>query len=127
MSDDPVKSPRFPYIAAVLCAACLGAAVWTWMRYSYRWTLTPQWLAAARPDIVPDDTRFPSRAYIEVTGRPSAYTEFPGGNSAPIWVTSFQIGDRMWVLMSGTGTPPGYGRMTVSGRLKVTSHGRHWP
>ena len=37
MSDDHAKSPRFPYIAALLCVACLGAAAWTWMRYSYCW------------------------------------------------------------------------------------------
>ncbi len=39
MTDDPAKPPRFPYIAALLCAACLGAAVWTWMRYSYAWPM----------------------------------------------------------------------------------------
>ncbi len=36
MSDDPAKPPRFPYVGALLCAACVGVAVWTWMRYSYR-------------------------------------------------------------------------------------------
>ena len=33
MPDDPAKQPRFPYVAALLCVACVGAAVWTWMRY----------------------------------------------------------------------------------------------
>ena len=41
MSDDPAKPPRFPFVAALLCAACLGAAVWTWMRYEYCWEVTP--------------------------------------------------------------------------------------
>jgi len=38
---DPAKPPRFPYVAALLCTACVGAAVWTWMRYSYAWDATP--------------------------------------------------------------------------------------
>ncbi len=43
MSDDPAKPhARFPYVAALLCAACIGAAVWTWMRYSYAWEVTPE-------------------------------------------------------------------------------------
>ncbi len=42
MPDDPVKPPRFPYVAALLCAACLGAAVWTWMRFSYCWDIVPR-------------------------------------------------------------------------------------
>ena len=34
----PARKPsRFPYVAALLCAACVGAAAWTWMRYSYCW------------------------------------------------------------------------------------------
>jgi hypothetical protein len=36
------RPPRFPYVAALLCGACLGAAVWTWMRYSYAWDVTPR-------------------------------------------------------------------------------------
>ena len=39
MPDDPAKPPRFPYVAALLCAACLGAAVWTWMAYSFAFSL----------------------------------------------------------------------------------------
>jgi hypothetical protein len=39
MSD--LRAPRFPYVAALLCAACVGAAAWTWMRYSYCWRTSP--------------------------------------------------------------------------------------
>ena len=39
MTDDPAKPPRFPYVAALLCVACVGAAAWTWVRYSYCWDL----------------------------------------------------------------------------------------
>ncbi|MHC4200656.1 MAG: hypothetical protein ACYSU0_11745 [Planctomycetota bacterium] len=40
MTDSLDNSPRFPYVGALLCAACVGAAVWTWMRYSYAWDAT---------------------------------------------------------------------------------------
>ena len=36
------KPPKFPYVAAALCAACVGAAAWTWMRYSYAQLLSPR-------------------------------------------------------------------------------------
>ncbi|MHC4504616.1 MAG: hypothetical protein ACYTFI_15035, partial [Planctomycetota bacterium] len=36
MPDDPAKPPRFPYVAAALCAVCVGAAVWLPLRY---WTV----------------------------------------------------------------------------------------
>ncbi|MHC4202895.1 MAG: hypothetical protein ACYSU0_23130 [Planctomycetota bacterium] len=36
------KPPRFPYVAALLCAACLGAAAWTWISYSYAWNVAPR-------------------------------------------------------------------------------------
>jgi hypothetical protein len=41
MPDETAKPPRFPYVAAALCVACLGAAGWTWMRYSYAWEMRP--------------------------------------------------------------------------------------
>jgi len=37
---NPAKPPRFPIAGALLCAACVGAAVWTWMRYSYAWDVS---------------------------------------------------------------------------------------
>ncbi|MHC4252252.1 MAG: hypothetical protein ACYS9X_24300 [Planctomycetota bacterium] len=40
MSDGPTRR-RFPYVAAALCAACVGAVVWAWLRYSYAWDVTP--------------------------------------------------------------------------------------
>jgi len=41
------KLPRFPYVAALLCAACVGAAGWTWMRYSHVWDVTVAHLTEA--------------------------------------------------------------------------------
>ncbi len=42
MTGEPDKPPRFPYVAALLCAACLGATVWMWMRYSCARDVTVQ-------------------------------------------------------------------------------------
>ena len=45
MSDtegNPAKPPRFPFVVALLCAACVGAAAWTWMRYSYCHSVIPE-------------------------------------------------------------------------------------
>ena len=47
---------RFPSVQLVFCLACLGMTVWTWMRYSYAWDVTPdelwelkrQWHRAGR-------------------------------------------------------------------------------
>jgi len=44
------QPPRFPYVAALLCAACVGAAVWTWMRYSCAWDVPLQELAKGYTD-----------------------------------------------------------------------------
>jgi hypothetical protein len=41
MPDDPAKLPRFPYVGALLCAACVGVAAWLFLRYSYSWELRP--------------------------------------------------------------------------------------
>jgi hypothetical protein len=38
MSD--LRPPRFPYVGALLCAACVGMAGYLWMRYSYAWDVT---------------------------------------------------------------------------------------
>ena len=47
MTEGPARPPRFPYVGALLCAACLGAAAWTWMRCSYAWDVTPRTLIDA--------------------------------------------------------------------------------
>ena len=37
MQESDRTPPRFPFVAAALCAGCIGAAASTWMRYSYCW------------------------------------------------------------------------------------------
>jgi hypothetical protein len=46
--SDP-EPPRFPYVAALLCAACLGAAGCLWLKYSYCWDVTARDLHKAGP------------------------------------------------------------------------------
>lgn len=46
------RPPRFPYVAALLCAACVGAAGWTWMSYSYCWELPPEKWESQEPLIL---------------------------------------------------------------------------
>ena len=58
------KPPRFPFVAAVLCAACVGAAAWTWMRYSYAWDLSPGKLGSEEEAKVFETTREGSYALI---------------------------------------------------------------
>ena len=66
MSDDNPdvpRPPRFPYVAALLSAACVGAAAWTWMRYSYAWDVTPSEVASpssVRPPLMdhPSEGRY---------------------------------------------------------------------
>jgi len=77
MPDETARSPRFPYIAALLCAACLGAAGWTWMRYSYAWDATPRMLLHASG---PGHDRSWEGAYVSIRGQ---IVSFHFGSSSP--------------------------------------------
>jgi len=78
---DP-QPPRFPYVAALLCAACVGMAGWTWMRYSYAWGVTVDYLSAGAPQAregrCPDGlfVRFPGIVTYREHGVP---VRFPDG------------------------------------------------
>ncbi len=50
-SATPVSKPRFPWPVAILCAVCVGAAAWTWMRYSYCWEVTPNELHPTEAEV----------------------------------------------------------------------------
>ena len=71
MPDDPAKPPRFPYVAALLCAACLGAAAWTWMLYSYPRLVAPSDIFACQ--VLPEGglqyTCSPIQSFVRVRGR----------------------------------------------------------
>ena len=66
---NPAKPPRFPYVAALLCAACVGAAGWTWMRYSYAWDVTPRELLAWRWQWLRAGHYPPEELYVQVRGK----------------------------------------------------------
>ncbi len=95
MSDDPAKPPRFPYIAALLCTACLGAAVWTWMRYSYAWEVTPD--QAVQSGSMIKAGRWPADAYVILDCRDQDVSDARVRLSDPAWK----------MLLSGFGTEPG--------------------
>ena len=68
--------PRFPYVAAALCAACVGVAAWTWMRYSYCWSLTVAEIAQAmqlqRTAHMADDLLSDNSESSAITGQAAA-------------------------------------------------------
>jgi len=89
MTDDPVKPPRFPYVAALLCAACLGAAVWLWMEYSYVWDVTPHDIVAGTP---PSGQGGWVGCFVSVRCR--ARTINPAGTRIFLWWTDSSISER---------------------------------
>jgi len=72
---NPAKPPRFPYVAALLCAACVSAAAWTWMRYSFcrKVAAAPIFGASLNKEML--------HRYVEVAGA-----------SSGCWMTSSTIG-----------------------------------
>ena len=64
---DGSPRPRFPWVAVPLCAACLAAAAWCWMRYSYCWELGPE--DVGRATWGKWSVRWPHWAYAEVAGK----------------------------------------------------------
>ncbi|MHC4201398.1 MAG: hypothetical protein ACYSU0_15515 [Planctomycetota bacterium] len=64
MADDPIRPPRFPYVAALLCAAAVATAGYLWMRHS------------RVRDVVPED--------FHVLGPRPGYAISPDGSR--IWV-----------------------------------------
>ncbi|MHC4502893.1 MAG: hypothetical protein ACYTFI_06280 [Planctomycetota bacterium] len=65
-TEDNPAGPRFPFVAALLCAACLGAAAWTWMRYSYRWDSAVEDIRCAKDAVRRGG--WPYDAYVRVSG-----------------------------------------------------------
>jgi hypothetical protein len=64
--------PHFPYVAAAICAVCVAAAAWTWMRYSYAWDVAAdRVLELVKRDGVrdgPTSTRFLVGRYASLSG-----------------------------------------------------------
>jgi hypothetical protein len=86
MPDETARPPRFPYVAALLCAACIGAAAWTWMRYSYCWTIAIDDLYVMPPEgteyhanerLSQRYVRLPSGSWVEWAGEQRFETRIP--------------------------------------------------
>ncbi len=136
MPNDPARLPRFPYIAALLCAACVGAAAWTWMRYSYCWDVIPHdWPGdASRLHRIRGEVSWPDGALVSLdtaeltwvheTTDPKGHALFSGRSERLVYP--------VYVLVSGHATPPGkqvVGRAEwlcspLPGREDGTTH---WP
>lgn len=67
----PGPHARFPWAPALLCAASLAMAAWTWMRYSYAWATTPHALGLTGSGLVPSPGKDGAvdRPYVRVRGR----------------------------------------------------------
>jgi len=111
------RPPRFPYVAALLCAACVGAAVWTWMRYSYAWQMSPSQLACFNMGDV-GLSRFRTThvgRYVSVEGCYNSH-----GKHGPPFLTESSRGDSVVSILGNT---PGHettpGRYRVTGRVRM--------
>jgi hypothetical protein len=119
----PSPHARFPWAPALLCAACLAMAAWTWMRYSYCWDFSIRELEACET----------SELYVRVSGYHTVIlrtidvlTESPGDwRHGTVIAVCFQPGD--WMV---PGRIPGYaerndgGRVTVRGRTTFPDESR---
>jgi len=111
-SPDPKPLARFPYVAALLCAACLGMAAWTWMRYSYAWEVGPK-------DVVATGGVVRGHPFV---GR---YVMLRGYVRAEDWKRSYYVyttahgGDRVVVDRASSGVPVGPGPVGLPGRIYV--------
>jgi hypothetical protein len=109
------KPPRFPYVAALLCAACLGAAAWTWMRYSWAWDVVPTELA----QIADADEPAWHGYYLRVRG--IADMHYSAGRLTGIIVRD-AVDERFYVIVRLPigATPPIREAAAFSGRLSET-------
>lgn len=112
----PPPSPhaRFPWAPALLCAASLAMAGWTWMRFSYAWDATPESLLAAIPPVRVEIATGPmgrrpvhtypgypdSRRLVSLTG--TVILEAPEGLTYPgkrTLATAGEAGGIVWLIV----------------------------
>ena len=84
---DPTRpGARFPWAVTVFCAACVAAAAWTFMRFSYAWPVSLQELSA--DGMTPEGQWFQGR-YVTFSGAPQ-----PGrGGRFWVWRTKLRQDD----------------------------------
>ena len=114
MPDNPAKPPRFPYVGALLCVACVGAAVWLWMMYSYAWDVTAEQLYEHR---WPRGMGLWQGAYLQVNGAPSM-APLPVQDPGPFTKHEFPLSSvDIWVQVSrDIASPPLGTNATFRGR-----------
>ncbi len=67
--DEARACPHFPFVAAALCAASLGAAAWLFFRYSYAWDVRPDDLTGDCGDPLGDVRNHPMLGrYVRLGG-----------------------------------------------------------
>ena len=77
---EPEPTPvfrRFPWVQLVFCLACLGMATWTWMRYSYCWSMSQDYVFQHSTTI--EKKAWPHGAFVVVRG-----TRLAGGVQARV-------------------------------------------
>ena len=117
---NPGKPHRFPYVAAFLCAACVGGAVWTWMRYSYVWdtdtTALNQPLRGRHTTHA--DGAWPDDAYVSFSGKVFGFSR--GKGTSIVYVRD---GDEFVnVTMWNADIPPTGSEVAVFGRVNPLLH-----
>ena len=83
VSEGQVKAPRFPWPAAILCAASLGVAAWLWFAHSYCWDATDRFLFMDEPSLGLGTL---VGRYVQVRGHPDSETAISPtyyGDAAP--------------------------------------------
>jgi hypothetical protein len=124
MTDDLATPPRFPYVGAVLCAACIGAAAWTWMRYSYAWDVTPADISAARlPEAYHNGSWPYGRRYVRLEGVLRIRQNVGDGGDYSFNPTRFTLsnGQRIDVQLKREGIPDDETKRQIPGRLSMVS------
>ena len=123
---------RFPWVQFVFCVACLAMCGYTWMRYSYAWSVMPAdfgclpwktespYASTATTDWSRVETHPLVGRYVALTGIPS----WPGSGSP--WLDMESPSDRKTVVRvhlrpSGTLPPLDGSPVTVKGRVTSPS------
>jgi len=130
-AEDRPKPPHFPYIGALLCAACLGAAVWTWMTYSYAWEITAAHVGTLRG--VLDHGSRPQSEYLCLRGKVAIMDAPLTEDSVAVsfWTGPLEAISVDLVPPSGAGLKENaevrlYGRLVPSHRSRPSEPTEYW-
>ncbi len=121
---------RFPYGPALLCLGCLVMCGYTWMRYSYAWSVTPGTLRSEKTPLV-GEGRWPDCAYVRVRGIQTSDRIEDGGviYLQGYWFPDSQSSPRSYSPPPAPGAPGEWvGRIAMEGVAKLdTAASRFYP